>query len=76
MPVETNNQDEILLQGPELPKEMDWSFVKSTRFWASILMSLGVIIQTPEAPNLMAGKFLVLLGTAFIGIRTIDKFLK
>ena len=52
-------------------------FLNSTRFWAGVVGSLSVVLISPDFfinpwyVNL--GKFLGLLATVFIGIRSLDR---
>lgn len=54
-----------------------FAFLTSNRFWAIILASLGSLLVDPAFPTqpwyVSLGKFLVLSGTGFTAVRTIDR---
>lgn len=56
---------------------MDFKFLQSNRFWAGVVGSLSAVLISPEFSMnrwyVNLGKFLGLLATVFIGIRTIDR---
>ena len=56
---------------------MDLSFLGSNRFWAMVLGAASVILIDPSVPTvawyITLGKFLGLLSTGFVAVRTIDR---
>lgn len=59
-----------------MPSKLE--FLYSTRFWTLLITSASAILIDPNFPTqewyVSLGKFLALVGTGFIGIRTIDRF--
>ena len=52
----------------------DWSFLKSRRFWALVIIGIFKALETVGAlPSVLVDAFITVLG-GFIGIDTIDKF--
>jgi len=52
----------------------DWSFLKSRRFWALILIAIvGVLKSEGIIPDFIAQGLLTIL-SGFIAVRTIDRF--
>lgn len=52
----------------------DWSFLKSRRFWALVVIAIVKVLETEGIISsvIASGIYTILAG--FIGIRTIDKF--
>jgi len=56
---------------------MNLEFLKSNRFWAGVVGSLSAVLIAPDFTTnpwfVSLGKFLGLLASVFIGIRTVDR---
>lgn len=75
-PVESS--DPSTTPGPKLAdKEVDWTFLKATRFWAQELAAAGAILVDPGFATqpwyVSLGKFLIVSGTAFTVVKTADR---
>jgi len=54
----------------------DWSFLKSRRFWALVLIGIVKALETVGVINSVIASSLIIILGGFVAIGTIDKFSK